>query len=97
MANEKRLIDANELIRFCDNEIDKYEGALNKWEKDYAKAVRAAVKIVRCFPTVDAVEVVRCKDFKHLEITGCYGECRKLVRIVKPWDFCSYGERRADT
>ena len=40
------------------------------------------------------VEVVRCKDCKSLEITGCYGECRKLVRIVKPWDFCSYGERR---
>ena len=39
-------------------------------------------------------EVVRCKDCKHLEITGCYGECGKMVRIVKPWDFCSYGERR---
>jgi hypothetical protein len=37
---------------------------------------------------------VRCKDCNHLEITGCYGECRKLVRIVKPWDFCSYGERK---
>ena len=42
----------------------------------------------------DWINVVRCKDCKHLEITGCYGECRKLVRIVKPWDFCSYGERR---
>ena len=39
-------------------------------------------------------EVVYCKDCKHLEITGCYGECNKLVRIVRPDDFCSYGERR---
>jgi hypothetical protein len=39
-------------------------------------------------------EVIRCKDCKSLEITGCYGECGKLVRIVKPWDFCSYGERK---
>ena len=40
-------------------------------------------------------ELVRCKDCKHLEITGCYGECnRGYMGIVKPWDFCSYGERR---
>lgn len=41
-------------------------------------------------------EPVLCKECKHLEITGCYGECRKLVRIVKPWDFCSYGERKTN-
>ena len=41
------------------------------------------------------VEVVRCKDCKHLEISGCYGECgRAYLGIVKPDDFCSYGERR---
>lgn len=42
------------------------------------------------------VEVVRCKDCQYLEITGCYGECVKLVRIVRPWDFCSYGARREE-
>ena len=44
----------------------------------------------------DVVKVVRCKDCKHLEITGCYGECGRayLSGIVKPWDFCSYGERK---
>ena len=41
------------------------------------------------------VEVVRCKDCKHLEISGCYGECgRAYLGIVKPWDFCSRGERK---
>ena len=40
------------------------------------------------------VEVVPCVDCKHLEIQGCYGECKRLVKIVKPWDFCSYGERK---
>ena len=48
-------------------------------------------------PTVDAVPVVRCKDCKYLEITGCYGECGKaILGIVSPEDFCSRGERRAD-
>ena len=46
-------------------------------------------------PTVDAVPVVRCKDCKYLEITGCYGECGKaILGIVSPDDFCSRGERR---
>ena len=46
-------------------------------------------------PAVDAVEVVRCKDCRFLEIAGCYGECgRAYLGIVKPWDFCSRGERR---
>nr|DAG66246.1 MAG TPA: hypothetical protein [Caudoviricetes sp.] len=41
--------------------------------------------------------VVRCKDCKHVMFSGCYGVCgaARMV-IVGPYDFCSYGERRAD-
>lgn len=67
MVNEKRLIDANELLRFLENEIDKHESSLNKWERDYVKAVRVAAKILRCFPTVDAVEVG-----EHIELREQY-------------------------
>ena len=47
-------------------------------------------------PKENYVEVVRCKDCKHLGFKGlCYGVCnKKMVGIVKPDDFCSYGERR---
>ncbi len=47
-------------------------------------------------PTVYAVEVVRCKDCKHLGFKGlCDGVCnRKMVGFIHPDDFCSYGERR---
>ena len=52
-------------------------------------------KVKRHIENTPAVEVVRCKDCRHLEITGCYGECKRgYMGIVKPWDFCSYGERR---
>ena len=45
-------------------------------------------------PTVDAVEVVRCEDCKYLMFSDCYGECSKgYIGIVRPDDFCSYGER----
>lgn len=49
-------------------------------------------------PTVDAVEVVRCKDCKncsHDKIFGHYW-CNRMHSTykVKPDDFCSYGKRK---
>lgn len=52
-------------------------------------------KVFSQIPAVDAVEVVRCKDCKYLEISGCYGECEKAhLGIVQPDDYCSHGVRR---
>ena len=54
-----------------------------------------------CPPTIDAVEVVRCKDCKCGEPNGRYG-CKvyhyKLYETheMSPTDFCSWGERRDD-
>lgn len=53
-------------------------------------------------PSVDAVEVVRCKDCRHVEveekpIIGMW--CTRLgVNGMAVWDncFCSFGERRED-
>jgi hypothetical protein len=46
-------------------------------------------------PTVDAVEVVRCKECKYLMFSDMYGECgRGYMGIVYPNDFCSCGERK---
>ena len=45
----------------------------------------------------DVAPVVRCKDCKYLEISGCYGECGKgYLGIVRPDCYCCYGERRID-
>lgn len=54
-------------------------------------------------PTADVVEVVRCKDCKHLR--GSNGHDRPWCGLTK-WmpngitrkldDYCSYGERRED-
>ena len=53
------------------------------------------------FHTVDAVEVVRCRDFKHLVLTA-EGEHNPFDCVCDYWmtdglndnDFCSYGERK---
>lgn len=83
-SSEKRLIDANALI-----------------EEAYAEGAYGYVdaKQIADAPTIDAVEVVRCRECKHFKI----GEdnvyyCRrdKLGRgiFMRKSDFCSYGERK---
>lgn len=53
-------------------------------------------------PTIDAVEVVRCRDCKHYnpQKKSAHWEnranyCNRIVAIkTQPYDFCSYGERK---
>lgn len=83
MEKEQRLIDANKIkpIDFPSHEMDGLD----------------VVRYLSTLPTVDAVEVVRCKDCKHwLD----YGVCNRHITYPALWmeknDFCSYGERRND-
>ena len=93
MANEKRLdlIDRSELLPngvFYVNG-DNPMSSLNELLNRIANA-----------KTVDAVEVVRCKDCKHYD----FGVCLKIYSdgavSQYAWqarnedDFCSYGERK---
>ena len=85
-ASEKRLIDANALKSYMD-ECSK--------ETRFRVYYGYATSFIDAAPTVDAVEVVRCRDCKHLMFSDCYGECGKgHMSIVSPDDFCSYGERK---
>ena len=85
---EQRLIDANKLIDFIDVGHLRQPGELCYSEVDVANLLLHA-------PTVDAVEVVRCRECKYLMFSDCYGECGKgHMGIVSSNDFCSYGERK---
>ena len=101
MATEKRLIDAVELADKVFSIIVYSTGMRNGktllfeiLEKYRNEVLRAICKA----PTVDAVEVVRCKDCKHgcAIDSGNYLCNRKMIGKVRPDDFCSFGERRAD-
>ena len=52
---------------------------------------------IKAIPSVNAIEVVRCKDCKHLGIKDLvYGYCKyRMTGIIMPDDFCSYGERKS--
>ena len=74
------------------------------------ETIGGIISHIEKLPTVDAVEVVRCKECEHaremdkyekkLYLDECVG-CTKLSTsyhsvIRMPDEFCSYGERRAD-
>ena len=96
-ATEKRMIDANAMR----------EDWLENRENEYVYDTNAVLCSIDAQPTVDAVEVVRCKDCKWMvEFTGkdsgkpCgYGRCDNpigLMGIVYDESYCSYPERKND-
>ena len=86
-ATEKRLIDANELVSI----LEEYATGIY-YEDIFSMSVLK--RIIGERKTVDAVEVVRCKDCKAFH----NGKCDRLLGLPNPYpdSFCSYGERRTD-
>ena len=83
MANEQRLIDANKI---------KYKEYRSGGGRDYPENIVTEYEIAK-MPTVDAVEVVRCKDCKWRNTRGCpYMNFNSSAR--DDLDFCSDGERK---
>ena len=92
MASEKRLIDANAL-RMQFNDIPPFIGMTGGCVQQY----------IDQSPTVDAVEVVRCKDCKFYELKWhvtdgkqrmCCENNKGIWTSTPPDAFCSYGERK---
>lgn len=102
-----RLINADALPKLFDAEYKQTMKLIREGEKHldtlaegFAEASHIAKYIA---PTVDAVEVVRCKDCKHCRelnrkdrIEEAYADgvlwCTNQSDGVWPDDFCSYGE-----
>ena len=88
MENEKRLIDANAFK----SQITRYHMSLTP--RYISKLVDAeigdVIDIIDETPTVDAVEVVRCKDCKYYMTIHCTcdGCC------ISDYWYCADGERK---
>lgn len=94
METEKRLIDANALLRIYKKWIPQL--SLPEDEGDL-RGVETCIAVLEDAPTVDAVEVVRCKDCKHMEITpDSLRWCNVWCGINGMGDegFCNYGGRK---
>ena len=103
-----RLIDANEVIENIVAERDKIphelvSGNPFKHGNSMRGGIRKALRCVEQAPTVDAVEVVRCRECKYhyREQEPCHGKsvhyCKlphmRGVEVFKEF-FCYYGDRK---
>lgn len=81
-----RLIDADALgVGRCSRDL---------LPADYCAGWNGLIRLLEKAPTVDAVEVVRCKDCKHYkpEEYECGCDFAGGLPYVKADDYCSYGE-----
>lgn len=83
-----RLIDADRALEIVHDQGIAHPNAYH--------LTNYATLILREAPTVDAVEVVRCRECKYHEDTSVteYEHCCLLSKTVRYNDFCSYGERK---
>lgn len=87
MANERRLIDANEIEQLFYKQVEY--GAT-----DLMDAFDDALQDCQ---TVDAVEVCRCKDCKHYgrwADGSAMNYCAHHDRLAHDDEFCSYCKKR---
>ena len=95
---EQRLINAN-LIPWEEHYVPDPDSNM-QW--DFKKELCVLKPAVDALPTVDAVEVVRCRECEHY--VKLLGEDRRRCSIfsgcydrpypTEPEDFCSYGARK---
>ena len=84
-----RLIDADAL---------KSKVQAQEWKRDPAVmlALDWIYMLINEQPTIDAVPVVRCKDCKHYNTTGCskgFGWCESMDRGVSDDFYCANGAK----
>lgn len=106
-----RLIDANALIAELKKDEERFDREAEDGEQNpqnctagYAEAmwsrangIRDAIISIYDTPTIDAVEVVRCRNCKYRKfIDWGMGDClhpKGCKHIAYDEHFCSYGER----
>lgn len=103
-----RLIDADDLLNKTANleavaleQVAKYEPSENPIEWNRWSGIlleRTAFKYdLMDTPTVDAVQVVRCKNCKYYEETDSrIGTCLLTISGAEVDGFCAWGEWRGD-
>ena len=83
-----RLIDANAMR----------DDWMENGENEYVYDTNAVLDSIDSQPTVDAVEIVRCKDcFYYTPVEDNFGKCVFLIgehQYVVPDGYCYLGERK---
>ena len=85
-----RLVDADAIYNKALENHRK--GEIEDWEFD------SIINYLDGAPTINAAEIVYCKDCKHRTEAGNCGHPRYrwILPSAYPYDFCSYGEWREE-
>ena len=93
MATKKRLIDVNRVInemQKCIDESPHERGSVAHF------VFGTIIESLKKEPTVDAVEVVRCKDCKWWKDCHCTNINGAMGVVENPNWFCASGKRMAN-
>lgn len=82
MANEKRLIDANELLRIYKKWIPQLESPEDAGDK---RGVETCIAVLKDAPTVDAAPVVHGRWKRRGRNLGECSECGEIVMVRYPY------------
>ena len=100
-TNDKRLIDYDEIRRLFDAQYKETVQLIHDGEAhldNLAEGFTEADRIIQKIPTVDAVEVVRCREcFYYTPVDKNTGKCAFLIgahQYVVPDGYCYLGERK---
>ena len=105
-TNDKRLIDANALDERFDKRVEWLRlDAHDKYSLGLYHGAATDKDLIGEMPTVDAVEVVRCRDCKYWKQSWSkarnsfsdmeyIGVCELTRYCRREIDFCSYGKRK---
>nr|DAS80794.1 MAG TPA: hypothetical protein [Caudoviricetes sp.] len=100
-----RLIDADALKKIMVETLENIMcfPQMSGEERHIICAFDTVGQMIDDATTIDAVPVVRCKDCKHIEMTGrapfmifVCNHGKGLRDSIEASDFCPYGERRVD-
>lgn len=101
-----RLIDADALKEMLGG-VRAYYNCFDEDEKKFYEAYSKAIEILNVYldkePTVDAVEVVRCRECKYNinnalaynddDTVACFGWCELFMTHYGEDAYCSFGKR----
>lgn len=77
-------------------DVDKYLGGVCTYKKTGCGSCKLQTMCPKDAPTVDAVEVVRCKDCVHNQLPPTSGNvnCELWYGMTDLYGYCSRGERK---
>lgn len=89
-----RLINADEFAKRLNDSLSEYCNAINLGMGERFKLLIEVINAFYKQPTIDAVEVIRCKNCKYFGLNNGLKWCSFTDSTMMDNDFCSCAEKK---